>query len=361
MSKDNQKILCFIDFLQIRGKIDDERLLNVELGSIVHLSKSVKLEVKSYGHKFYERIADVYISGAKVAQLDWGYRIGVGGANIASLKIENSIFYTDANLADRVRSIFKSLSFEMQHVTRLDIALDGAKLHSYIDKVINKQLVSCARGGLTAYIDREDGVDGFSWGSRSYRYLRYYNKTKQLESLKGAKTYIEKIYEKEGMDDTVHRLEFELKHAYLKTVKDFDLFDILEDGESIYTLLKTVSKGFFGFKDTNGQKNASRHTVVFDITNIIGYVQKTFQRVYHRIDDGVYRAKLALRSLFDLGSWGNGNRVSAAIGAIVTNYPLSNYLGKVLPKWQKELEKIEELGVRAFDRTFVDSVYRFAT
>lgn len=329
--------IALIDWLEVRAGLNPDSFLKTVKDHGTYKNGTLALEVRDYGTKFFEYFAKVYHCGEKAAEIQWGDRIGK--TQDCVIKIDNSIFYRAADLAGCLRELFALLNVNFGgHVTRLDLALDGVELGDLFKSYFSGQIRKKGRGEVTARYDQTAGEwTSAGTGNRAYKYLRYYNKTREIAK-KAEKQYISDFHKANGLEGEVKRLEIELHWAYLKTLKGFNLWDLLEDGESILTLWKTATKNWFEFVENTADSNLSRAAIVWSITDLLGAVRTTFKRIYAKAMEGIYSAKIALKSLYKTGAIRGGQMVRAAMATILGEYKLYDWLDSRVERWAAEVE-----------------------
>lgn len=348
--------IALIDWLEIRCTVNPTSFLKSITEAGIHRSGSLALQVRDYGTKFFELFAAVFHCGEKAAEIHWGDRIGK--TQDCVLKLDNTLFYRVQDLAGYLRQLLQDLDLNFGgHVTRLDLALDGVELGGLWADYFGGKLIKKGRGEVAARFDQNAGEwRSARFGNRSYKYCRYYNKTAEIAK-KSAKQYISDFHRANGLTGEVKRLEIELHWAYLKTLDGFDLWDILEDGESIFTLWKTATKNWLEFAEKTGDSNRSRAKVVWTIEKILGNVRTVFRRIYAKVADGVHSAKIALKSMYRTGSKRGGRMVRTAMAAMLGEYKLYEWMETRLDKWAAQMENEAVLKGMTLDADFLENPF----
>lgn len=303
------------------------------------------LEIAEYGTRFYKNRGDLYYCGEKIGSLQWGNRIGKPTRRVV-LKVENSQLYYVKDLASWFQDMLEKIGVRYHHTSRLDLAIDGLDLSPLLQSYFSGSLTKKGTGEIVGrYDNKGQRWTSFSMGNRKYRFLRYYDKTKEI-SRKETKQYIQEFHEKNGLSGQVHRLEIELKHSYLKTLAGFDLWSALSG--DVLSIWQTVCKNWFEFVVPD-DTNISRCTVAFRFEDVAGKIVAAMQRVYVKCKEGVHSAKVALKSLFRAGSFRGARLVRSSMALLLSEYPLKDWLSGRVPKWIEELENEAKVKNRTLD------------
>ncbi|MCG8329804.1 MAG: hypothetical protein MI974_19060 [Chitinophagales bacterium] len=356
-----KKALKTIDWLSLWCRVSASSPLLSGIGSGAHSFGDFDewgIDIRDYGSRHMENHGVVYFSGEEIATIEWGERRGsvtdTDTAVHAMVKFNNRLFYESANLYDTVSSYLDAIGLACVHVSRVDLALDGLNLSGLFDSYFSGQLKKKGRGNIQGHYSNFDATwQGFSCGRRSYRYFRYYNKSKELNRSE-TKYYIgqwhEKNFEPSGLEEDVFRLEVELHREYLKNC-DFDLEDLLNLGETFDNLYLAASKNYFEFV-RRGDSNMSRAKVLFSIGDILSYAKGKVDKIRAKFRDGVHTAKMALKKLYQVGCETGGASVRPAIRAILSRHPLRDWFVGKTKYWASQMDAMSVILNRTFDSRF---------
>lgn len=327
-----------LDWLEIRTDFVESPLRSIHPGTQGQIGP-YKYDSRDYGTRFFENYADFYLNGRSFASVMWGSRIGDPGQCV--FKIENYILYED-NVYGVVSDFMASLNLTYTNVVRLDVAIDGLDLGWLIRGIASGAYV---RKGQSTGTIRED-LQGYSVGRRSYKYIRYYNKTKQM--VRRPKKYIADMHSQCGLDvdmqgnpRDVFRLEFEFHWSYLSR-QDFDLEDFFTDGgHTMCALIRRASKNYFDFVES-GRKNKSQSPHVWGVDDFLPIDGASLVALKAETVDHTYTTKISLRRLVWMGvqdSWSTSVAL-LAIKELISCVPdLHPWLLDHLSKWHKDLSK----------------------
>lgn len=181
----------------------------------------------------------------------------------AKLHIEGRWFYEEipgTNLFEIVQNFTHLLNSEVIGVIRADIAFDSIENGKLANKVASGKITPVKPDSLgTLYSEMILGKrieTGFPMGSRQYgRLIRCYNKTRELNAnkdpTKGMR--VRERWHAHGLMDNredVYRIEFELRHNYLKKFKDLVWTDFF-DHTKLVKIAERAALNFFDFVPTS--------------------------------------------------------------------------------------------------------------
>ena len=336
-SFDNRPFVIGIDYLQLNliGEVEfTSDTAEYELGDfkILHTEK---------GSKHFEAIFDVFYKDELLGKANCFPRATkVLDSRTIQFKVDNQKFYDGSDLQQTLKEFFDVFGLTCRNVTRLDVFMDSYGFHNGVtlndlDYLIDSgKVVSNTRvKDKSKYSLKQGGKfisSGFSWGSRSsFRFLRIYNKTTELES--SGKKYIKRFHQANGLTERdVFRFEYELKNDFFKCVDSFKFEDIFTK-EGQFEILDTARKGHFSFVWEDGQKRNDRKKPLqlFDweamrkLPEFIydyerkrkvpqGYTQQGVQRLVRSLFKEYINTEQSLKTLqtmffvlheYDLGEW----------------------------------------------------------
>ena len=225
------------------------------------------LEMLHSGGSSYRKGANVHIClpderTFKLGILYWdGMFADIKGT--AKLHTEGRWFYEEipgTNLFEIVQNFTHLLNSEVVGVIRADIAFDSIENGKLANKVASGKITPVKPDSLgTLYSEMILGKrieTGFPMGSRQYgRLIRCYNKTRELNAnkdpTKGMR--VRERWHAHGLMDNredVYRIEFELRHNYLKKFKDLVWTDFF-DHAKLVKIAERAALNFFDFVPTS--------------------------------------------------------------------------------------------------------------
>lgn len=279
-----------------------------------------RLELTDLQTSHHKRLIYIYYKGNKVMELSTIARNKVFLNKRAFLRFDNEVFYSNEQ-EYLFNLLCKYFDIRDYHIIRIDLAVDGVYLHKWLtnheeSKYLPKKLKDAK--GVKKYAKRVDDInnihmfsydrsnticnqyDAFEIGTRgsrregtkrSPRFIRYYNKTAELEKQNGKKDYIKKYFENHNFNTRdVYRFEISLTHQYLKE-KRFTLDQAFNE-VGLLNLFRTSLKGFFEFR-LNQKKNITRCEDI----DMFPKLKKAhiFQRVKRKVLDKVRTIKIAVK------------------------------------------------------------------
>lgn len=245
----------FMDFLIINLK-----------GIPLFNSNKLTIIQDDYGTRSYKNKCTVSFRGQKVATLVYNARPAFINKLLCQMQLENHLFYTLplSDIKELVQTLMDELNLKFTGINRLDLALDMSNQNEFIKNVVHglnaQQLrISGRQKKVVYYYETKNGVqelEGISVGNRTNgRFMRCYNKTK--ENSKNLKTYIRDAWGNLKINAyDVWRYEYQLKNAYLSTVKMS--FDDLFDKEFLFNLFLEANKNHFQLKYNTGKKETNK-------------------------------------------------------------------------------------------------------
>ena len=260
----NWSFLIGIDYLQLNltGEVE------FASDTAEHEQGNFKIIHTERGSKHFEAIFDVFYKDELFGQVNCFPRASkVLDPKTIQFKMNNQRFYDGSDLQQILQEFFATFNLVYRNITRLDVFMDSYGFQNgitlnHLDYLIDEGVVisNTRVKDKAKYAIKKDGKfisSGFSWGSRSsFRYLRIYNKTEELE-IKGKK-YIRRFHEANGLKDRdVFRFEYELKNDFFKCIDKFEFEDIFSK-EGQFEILDTARKGHFSFVWEDGQKRNDR-------------------------------------------------------------------------------------------------------
>lgn len=309
-------IVC--DWLEVFGMVTYEKLFfdseNYGIGDtkIIECDNGIVYSFTGKSNLRFKKIFEVHYNGRLVGVLQMNPKKLLDNMTTKSavFKIANDILYSK-DWTDYYLNILDLMTFKVNNVTRLDIAIDGcnqinAFMNFYFKEDAENQELLCLGKAILdgQYLDRKTrNYSTFYLGKRnSLKHLKIYNKSKQLKD-ESVKPYIKDFWKLNGFDlDSpidVQRIEITLDSRYLKSIDEFDV-SYLKNDFFLRNLFKTASKNFFEFRIKNNyETNISRlvpiNLIPFEkIAN--GCNMERIPRHELPVNDKNYSAKISIRN-----------------------------------------------------------------
>lgn len=223
----------------------------------------------------FKNLVEVYYKNEKFAILSYG---GYGAISNFSgqLQIENSFLYGDQQtLRQNIFWLSKEIGFEIETVSRLDIAIDfpeDSPLFPRASSVVSdlyagRLLLAGREKDFNVYSHVKNGalcVTGLSLGKRSSsRFLRFYNKSNELETK--PKDYIQKFHTMLNPSCPVWRLEVQLNGSFWNQIKESGK-ELALWGERYLNIVQIALDGFFSFHLNQGKSETNKNDTI-DLIN----------------------------------------------------------------------------------------------
>lgn len=234
----------------------------------------------------FKQMCYVWHEKHKIAVITYDSRSNLILKGRAHIKFENHLFYS-GELFNYYQKIKTSFNLNTITISRIDLAVDGVNFHEFvtkyeIEKQKQKYFGKSREIGYFRHDDRNNVnpvgttfqsiatniFDSFTVGSygskstntgKSCRFIRYYNKTKELED-KQHKKYISEYFEKNSFKGTVYRFEIELRSEFLSQIQGFQI-DSIFNIETLSMLFRSSLKNFFEWRKKD-DINVSRCTSI---------------------------------------------------------------------------------------------------
>lgn len=313
----NQKLLLNLDWLTLNV---------IDVFKLLEFNESKKIgefycEYKPQRTSHFNKMLNLWLGTEKVAVVTFEANSKIILKDRAHIKIENHMLYQD-NCKEIIQKIIETFSINSCRISRVDIACDGVNFHEFVTKYeINKHKYK--KDGKTVQSDdlhyfrvndldnlRPVGVDFssiatgnydcFTVGSygdkdsgksKSYRFSRYYNKTKELKD-KNHKEYITEYFKNNGLEGTIYRYEIEIRSAFLAQIDAVQWFELFEP-EILKLLFCTANKNFFEWR-MKDDSNVSRCTEILLFDDIeTGYLS----RIKRVVKDKLRVVKMAISKM----------------------------------------------------------------
>lgn len=209
--------LISIDWLQVCGRMTDQPAEVIKIqrfGVLAPFVDEIHLDPSSKYSPIFTKVFDVVSNGIVYAQLCYAPRTSVLDRNLASIKLENRVLYSQ----DRIKILYQicdAVRFEITGITRLDLCYDCNKLANNMDPADLVYQYVCNKPMRKGHIHRS-GSDRFvANGSRKWHQhakitsIRFgskksavgayiYNKTLELIEVKD-KPWIRDCWQKAGL------------------------------------------------------------------------------------------------------------------------------------------------------------------
>lgn len=213
------------------------------------------------GTKHYKYAYRMILNGEEIGTILTHPRAKILDRNLSQMRIDNHVLYQKGAI-DQMLYVADTIAVTMNNLTRLDIAIDGVNFISDYSNVIQGKYKKIGRAKMATEHQPNGDVEGFYIGRRSSeKFLRGYNKTKELVQASNSKDYIKQFWERNNLDMTrgdIERLEIVMKAKAIKRIKDFDL-NQLDKPSYLAGIMRTEFAGWYQFIDAKDKtKNVSR-------------------------------------------------------------------------------------------------------
>lgn len=268
---DNQ--IVTLDWLDLKLKDNFSEKIQVQYigktgwSTIGEANGIYSLEMQRGGGSSYRQSANVHFClpderTFKLGILYWdGMFADIKGT--AKLHTEGRWFYEeipDTSLLEIIQNLLHLLNSDVVGVIRADIAFDSLDNGKLVNKIASGKITPVKPDSLgTLYSKMMLGKRielGNTMGSRQYgRLIRCYNKSAELNANKDQHKgmRIREYWHAHGVMDNredVYRIEFELRHNYLKKFKDLVWTDFF-DHEKLVKIAEKAALNFFDFVPTS--------------------------------------------------------------------------------------------------------------
>jgi hypothetical protein len=353
--KGQKKLLLTIDWLTLNLE-DVFQYLDLDENGFYQLDSFI-LELEQHKQtKHFKKVFNVYYEGAKVFNLACSANSKHILYGRCHLQVLNHLFYS-GEAEQLLQDFISSFQIGQPKISRLDLAVDGLNIHPFLNKFLYEKnsVRSVGRVRDTDNIFpvsfnrdniRHQKFDNFYVGqigkksensSRSSKFIRYYNKTKEIREKGGEKAYILDYWQKSGFDmrKNVYRFEIQLASAFISTVRGFD-FSQLFNQTSLQMLLRLSCRQFFEFyyKDS---KNVSRCTRIEFFKD---FTTATYVRIKRKIVDKIRTIKVSISRLVKdcmTGIFSSNNAINQSetviktIGVLLHDYDLRGWFMDKFP------------------------------
>jgi len=191
----------------------DAKTFHLPTGDQMHVYK------EKQGTKFFRDCFSIFINQKKFISIMCNPPEGsIIKANYMQMRVENERFY-EVGWLDCLKMIFRYYSWNMENITRMDIALDGHGFMNVARKVHNGSIVCMSRAmRFPVYNSKMELVEFRLGNYGSDRSLKVYNKSQELKV--SNKHYIANLWQLAGLDTStdVERLEVSLRNQFCKAL-----------------------------------------------------------------------------------------------------------------------------------------------
>lgn len=362
------KLLINIDWLTLN--IYDNFTMTTDT-DFVYKSGNFALKREEKRTALYNTIVSVHYKGQYFAEITCNPHNVLMSPDRAHVKFENYLLYAD-NFKEKVFEFLNEFDL-MRHgvrVSRLDIAVDGAKISPFInDYYFKESTCNFQRVRKTQNIKFSNDVsqheilnknvsawyvgdfgDRKKGRKKTPRFVRVYNKLAELEQKKGKKDYILNYYKLNGFDLSkgVERFEVELKPKFLQTLDGFH-FEQIFDKKRLIDIFQTSIKGFFEFRLKDNDR-MSRCTAVqlfkFDSTPML-YLKKavsllksplrvvkmSIRNTFNELTVGTFATTVKGDPLFNQKVSDHMRLAIDYIKRMVSLYGLTDWFNSVFDRW----------------------------
>jgi len=275
--KSQKKLLITIDWLTLNCE-DNFKILDFDENGIYNKGSFIYQKQEFSKTKHFNKMLRVYKDKNLIAVITYDSNNPKMLKDRCHIKFSNYLFYNNT-LQQVVNELLKDNFIKNAKISRLDIAVDGVNFHGFLNKFLYKNnLKNVLRlrdsdniipAGFSRDMVKKHNFENFYIGqrgsrllgtSKSSKFARYYNKTKELKDNGNKKPYINDYFKLNDFDLTkdIFRYEVELSSTYISTIKGFNLNDIF-DKDYLISLLRQTNSNFFEFAYADN-KNITRCT-----------------------------------------------------------------------------------------------------
>lgn len=244
-------------------------------------ARQMWIRPRTQGTPEFERTADVHDHDrTKLFTVQFSPRNKTRDPQYCKVQFANETLYT-GEWVDLFHML-RAQGFELDSISRMDIAADGHATDGggyldVMDRRLSGEVKYYGKGDWSPYM-RRNGVQGFRVGnSASDKYIRCYNKSKELKSSK--KTYIYNRWATSlGGEDPhaggdVHRFEAQLKGKGIRRYVGTDERDplylaSLATPEPLVSLFASMATGLFDFRTPAVRARDARSVVAWDFSRV---------------------------------------------------------------------------------------------
>lgn len=283
------------------------------------------------------------------------------------IKLENHLFY-NGTLKKHISEIFKIFAIGESKISRLDIAVDGTKIHLFTSKFYFNEIdknhlyrirdndnitpVAFTRNHLQNHFFYSFYVgqmgNSKTEKKRGSKIVRYYNKSMEIRDNGLKKQYILNWYQKNGFDTTkdVYRFEVELNSDYIKTLQGFHITDLFDQSKLQSIFIKSLENLFeFRFNDDS---NVTRCTPVEMFT---GFTNQHYVKATKSKPDKLRTKKICVKMMVNELLTGRFHKCQTldenlqavelltVIRNFIREYQLHQWFEKVFPKIMYEANR----------------------
>lgn len=279
--KNQKKILLNIDWLTLSCSdiwahfdYDENGIYSIENYTLEQIERRTT---------HFDKFLNLYKNGVHIAEILYSSNHPTILKNRSHIKFKNDLFYS-GELKLIYEEIYNLYSLSSVKISRIDICADGVYHHKLINQYFkHKTNETTHKLNYIRCHDRDNynpiastykenyssNYTSFTIGSRgsrkldksiSHRFIRYYNKTKELidnggqidengNIINSKKQYIVDYFQKNNFDlkKDVFRFEISIRGSWLNTLESFDIMDIMNIN-GLTTLFLTSIKNFYEFK-----------------------------------------------------------------------------------------------------------------
>lgn len=267
------KLLINLDWLTLRFSSPSIDTIMFDENNTLEVG-NFRLVLESYGTRFYKHVASVMYKFENefkpIAVLEFAPTMR-NMNNTSMFKIVNYVFYDKffrSNIRTVISDYMDTFHCSMLSISRVDICVDGVDFAPFESNLRENAICRLIRGqkpnesiDLRSFDIENDVFTQFYIGSRKsrYKFIRYYNKSKEIRDNGDKKSYINKYFKNNGfdMEKDTNRFEIQLNADYLRTIENLD-WTKLFDYAYLTSIFKKSLEGFFDFVHVGTDTNMSR-------------------------------------------------------------------------------------------------------
>lgn len=372
-----KKLLITCDWLTIN--IDD-------IFSKMILDKDDIFEIENYQiliqnqrTQHFNKVAKVFQNGVQVATATFESNKPHILKNRSLLKLDNTLFY-DGTYLEFCNDFIKTFNINHVTISKIDIAVDGINLNQFIYdysiKKIDPNYFFRVRdtdninfNSVNNFNLSDSQIYSFTIGqignkkndiSRSPKFFRYYNKTKEIRDNDYQKEYINHYHNKNGLTGSdVYRFEVSLNSDYIKR-NNITIYDFFEKKQNFLEQLFMLSlENSFEFRfRTSSNVAYCRKFEIFE--NI--FQSPDFVKAVKKPKEKTRTIKIAIKRQFQEIAVGKlinksteyKNNLIEHINTLIQEFKLQEWLESRFDEWKKEIRQENRLKLVPIDSRVMD-------
>lgn len=296
---------------------------------------------KSTNH--YRRMFKIIFEGVEFATLLFEPVRNYVDPSRLQIDVKNERLY-ESEMIDRLELIMQTLAVEFSHIIRLDVAVDGLGLLKPLLDADAGKIQRVGKGDVTLRKTAGGELKACYVGSKSSnKMLVGYNKSNEIK--RSNKAYIKQFWmnsgfwESESDYETVERLEMRLKRKELVRYEETEGIEGLRrlaDPDFLKKLFKSTIKGVYQFVEAGVRKDRAKEVRVL---RLLKAGHRTLEKVAGKIVNEVYRAKMAIRTMWEVGHLSGLFRYEMMAKELADNIDHGVWFDKTWEKWKEGVRR----------------------